>query len=117
MTGIDELIKRSLVHGLILVLTVVTALPIALWLHVIFIRLAVETVIRDCRVQIMKLVSLKEYAENYYTASSRPSIQRLRRLASRGDIPAVRQGNRWFVDIDKIEHDDVDALVEKILRS
>ncbi len=65
----------------------------------------------------MKLASLKEYAESYYTPGSRPSMERLRRLASRGDIPAVRQGSRWFIDIDKVEHDDVDALVEKILCS
>ncbi len=38
---IDESTKRSLVHGLFLFLAIVTALPIALWLHVMFIRLAI----------------------------------------------------------------------------
>jgi hypothetical protein len=65
----------------------------------------------------MRLASLKEYREEYYTARSRPSIARLRRLAEKGHIPAVKQGARWFVDIDKVEHDDTDALVEKILCS
>ncbi|HNP65493.1 MAG TPA: hypothetical protein PKH39_16290 [Woeseiaceae bacterium] len=65
----------------------------------------------------MRLATLGEYREDYYTPKSRPSMDRLRRLASNGDIPAVRQGKRWFVDIDKVENDDADELFERILRA
>ncbi len=63
----------------------------------------------------MKLASLREYAEKYYTVTSRPSLPRLRRMAERGDIPGVRQGSRWFVDIDQIDEPDPDVLLQRIL--
>lgn len=65
----------------------------------------------------MKLATLREYQETHFTPGSQPSMDRLRRLAKAGQIPAVRQGKRWFVDIDRVEHDDTAALVEKILCS
>ena len=65
----------------------------------------------------MKLASLREYSEITYTDRSRPSPARLRRMAERGDIPAVRQGSRWFVDMDKLEETDstADAYFRKIM--
>ena len=63
----------------------------------------------------MKLASLREYAETYYTPKSRPSMPRLRRMAERGDIPAVRQGSRWFVDIHQLDEADPDVLLRRIL--
>ena len=53
----------------------------------------------------MKLASLREYAETYYTEKSRPTLQTLRRMAERGDFPAIRVGTRWFVDIERFEAD------------
>ncbi len=65
----------------------------------------------------MKLASLREFGEITYTDRSRPSPDRLRRMAERGDIPAVRQGSRWFVDLDKLKESDstADAYYRKIM--
>lgn len=63
----------------------------------------------------MKLASLKEFAEKYYTVASRPSLPRLRRMAQRGDIPGVLQGSRWFIDIDQLDEPDADVLLRRIL--
>ena len=62
----------------------------------------------------MKLASLAEYRETHYTERSRPTIPTLRRMAERGDIPAVRQGSRWFVDLDKL--DSTDSTADKYFR-
>ncbi len=64
----------------------------------------------------MKLASLKEFAEDFYTPKSRPTMPRLRRMAERGDIPAVRQGSRWFVDLHQLEEPDPDVLLKRILQ-
>ena len=64
----------------------------------------------------MKLASLKEFAEKYYTVASRPSLPRLRRMAERGDIPGVRQGARWFVDIDRLENPGPDELIRRVMQ-
>ena len=37
-------------------------------------------------------------------------------MAERGDIPAVRQGSRWFVDIDQLDESDPDVLLRRILQ-
>ena len=64
----------------------------------------------------MKLMSLREFGERFYSEESRPGMWRLRRLAAAGRISAVQIGGRWFVDIEKFEiQDDVFDLVKKIL--
>ena len=63
----------------------------------------------------MKLASLREFGETYYTEKSRPSPARLRRMAERGDIPAIRVGTRWFVDIERFEANNL-STAERYFR-
>ena len=66
----------------------------------------------------MKLASLREYGELCYTPESCPTMTTLRRKANAGEIPhAVRQGSRWYVDLDKLkdEENTAAAYLRKIL--
>ena len=66
----------------------------------------------------MRLAKLSEYAATVYTPESRPTAVTLRRMAERGDIPAVRQGRNWFVDMDQVQSsDDPDELLRRILNA
>lgn len=66
----------------------------------------------------MRFATLREYAEEFFTPASRPTMATLRKWAESGELPGARKiGGLWFVDLDRAEHDDTEALVEKILCS
>jgi hypothetical protein len=66
----------------------------------------------------MRLMDLREFSETYYSDRSRPSFDRLRRLAAAGDIRGAQlQGKRWFVDVDQFENGEVDGMVKRILQA
>lgn len=66
----------------------------------------------------MRLVSLREYLDRSFEPGSRPTLKTGRRMIERGEIPASaarRIGQRWFVDLDVVEKDEIDDLVNGVL--
>lgn len=51
-------------------------------------------------------VSLKDAAQRMFGSDSRPSTQRVSRLCQAKEIPAVRDGRRWWVKIDEVVDED-----------
>lgn len=64
----------------------------------------------------MKLMSVKEYQESRYTASSRPSERQIIKLIREGELPGVRQGKFYYVDIDRESKLTGNNLVDHILQ-
>jgi hypothetical protein len=48
----------------------------------------------------MKLMTVDEFRENFYTTSSRPTRRTLIRLIKDGEINGKKQGKLYYVDID-----------------
>lgn len=48
----------------------------------------------------MKLMTLNEWADNIFTPESKPHLNTLHKLAIRGEIPARKLGNKWYVEVD-----------------
>ena len=64
----------------------------------------------------MKLMSVKEYRSFRYTENSRPSERQIIRLIREGDIPGIKQGKFYYVDIDKEGKLTGDPLVDAVLQ-
>lgn len=63
----------------------------------------------------MKLISLKWFAEKYFSEGSRPSIGTLRRWANNGALPGKRIADgHFYVDEDKLDESQ-NPLVKKVL--
>lgn len=65
---------------------------------------------------MMRLMKLSEYRETRFPKGSRPSPITLRRWCQNGDIPYVRRGNLYYVDLDAEEKQTGNALVDQVLR-
>lgn len=48
----------------------------------------------------MKLMTLAEWADSMFTPKSKPHINTLHKLIMRGEIPARKLGNKWYVEVD-----------------
>lgn len=48
----------------------------------------------------MKLMSIKEYRITRFTDGSRPSERQIMKLIKDGEIPGVKRGKKYYVDID-----------------
>jgi hypothetical protein len=47
-------------------------------------------------------VSVKDAAQRMFNDTSRSTVQRVQRLCVKKEIPAVRDGRRWWVKIDEV---------------
>ena len=70
-----------------------------------------------------RLMTVKEFIELRYTPGSAPHIKTIQDRVRRGDIPGIKDGGTWMVNISKLERqerpaaDDVDELVDLICSS
>lgn len=61
-------------------------------------------------------MGIKEYRNFRYTPDSRPSERQIIKLIREGDIPGIKQGKFYYVDINKEEKLTGDLLVDAILQ-
>ena len=64
----------------------------------------------------MKLLALEKWRMTRF-AEPRPSKKTVNNWCNRGDIPAQRRGNLWFIDIDEEEKMTGNELVDSILKA
>jgi len=69
----------------------------------------------DVGVKTMKLMNVSEYLETRYTPNSRPSPKRIVKLIREGNIPGIRQGKLYYVDIEQEKLRTGNSLVDSIL--
>lgn len=63
----------------------------------------------------MRQITPAEYRERFFSPESRPTIRTVRRWCDRGLLPAKRIGANWYIDVDRLDSDETDPLVKKIL--
>jgi len=63
----------------------------------------------------MKLMGVKEYRNTRYTADSRPSEKQIIKLIREGDLPGIKQGKLYYIDIEKEETLTGNPLVDAVL--
>lgn len=64
----------------------------------------------------MKLMGIKEYRETRYTENSRPSEKQIIKLIREGELPGVKQGKFYYIDVDKETNQTGDPLVDAVLQ-
>ncbi len=65
----------------------------------------------------MKLMGIKEYRNIRYTEGSRPSVRQIIKLIREGDLPGLRQGKFYYIDIHKEAKLTGNALVDLVLQN
>lgn len=63
----------------------------------------------------MRLMKLSEYREKRFPEGSRPSQITLRRWCQNGELPYVRRGNLYYIDLDAEEKITGNSLVDQVL--
>jgi len=61
-------------------------------------------------------MSIKEYREIRYTEHSRPSERQIIKLIREGELPGIRQGKFYYIDIDKEKKQTGNPLVDSVLQ-
>lgn len=64
----------------------------------------------------MKLLALNEWRLRRFE-EPRPSRKTCNNWCNRGEIPAVRRGGLWFVDVDQEKNMSGNDLVDEVLKA
>lgn len=62
-----------------------------------------------------KLMDLSEWREKRFTGDKKPSLRTCQNWAANGDIPAIKIGRLWFVDIDQQARQTGNPLIDQFL--
>ena len=62
----------------------------------------------------MKLLALPEWRKERFLPP-RPTLRTCRNWCVNGDVPAVRRGGLWFIDIEQEENQTGNDLVDSVL--
>jgi hypothetical protein len=70
----------------------------------------------------VSFITLKEYAETYFSEGSRPTYRTVWRWVSQGRLPAKRIGKLLFIDTNKLDASGLPAtstnpLVNRVMRA
>lgn len=63
----------------------------------------------------MKLMTIEEYLNTFYTPGSRPTRRTMIRLIKEGIIHGKKQGKTYYVDIDREAIATGNPLVDRVL--
>jgi len=61
-------------------------------------------------------MNVKEYCDTRYTPNSRPSEKRIVKLIREGELPGLKQGRLYYIDIDAEELHRGNDLVNQVLK-
>ena len=61
-------------------------------------------------------MSIREYCDTRYTQASRPNERQIIRLIQRGELPGVKRGKYYYIDISFEEEITGNKLVDHVLQ-
>ncbi|WP_111748637.1 helix-turn-helix domain-containing protein [Salinisphaera orenii] len=70
----------------------------------------------------VQLITAQRFREQFFTSDSRPSVNSIRAWLDEGELPGMRIGRRYYVDLDALfsaesQNAAADALVEGVLNA
>jgi len=63
----------------------------------------------------MPLMTVGDYLDRFYTASSRPNKYTVYRWIKNGILPAEKRGKQYYIDTDKIKQNTGNDIANRIL--
>ena len=62
-------------------------------------------------------MGIQEYCDTRYTENSRPSKRQIIKLICEGELPGIKRGKFYYIDIEKENNQTGDPLVDSVLRA